>query len=71
MASDKNAIRVLDLKPGDTMNAVDLYRLIKARVNKKVFAEEVCVACRLVNECKETYEPMIDAAVRALSEPRS
>jgi len=71
MASDKNAIRVLGLKSGDTMSATDLYRLIKAKVTKKVFAEEVCVACRLVNKCKETYEPKIEAAVKALSEPRS
>ena len=49
------------------MNADDLYRLIKAKVTKKVFAEEVCVACRLVDKCKETYEPKIAAAVEALS----
>jgi len=65
--SDKNAIRVLGMKPGDTMNADDLYRLIKAKVTKKVFAEEVCVACRLVNKCKETYELKIEAAVKALA----
>lgn len=70
-ASDKNALRVLGMKPGDTMRAADLYRLIKARVNKKVFAEEVCVACRLVNKCKETYEPKIEAAVKALAGPHS
>ena len=67
LASDQNAIRVLGMKPGDTMNAKDLYLRIKARVTKKVFAEEVCVACRLVNRCKETYEPRIEAAVKALS----
>ena len=44
MTSDKNAVRVLGLKPGDAMNADDIYRLIKAKVTKKVFAEEVCVA---------------------------
>jgi hypothetical protein len=66
MTSDKNAIRILGMKPGDTMNADDLYRLIKVRVTKKIFAEEVCVACRLVNKCKETYEPRIEAAVKAL-----
>ncbi len=71
LASDKNAIRVLGMKPGDAMSADDLYRLIKARVNKKVFAEEVCVACRLVHKCKETYEPRIEAAVKALTGPRS
>ena len=70
LTSDKNAIRVLGLKPGDVMKADDLYRLIKAKVTKKVFAEEVCVACRLVNTCKETCEPKIEAAVKALSEPR-
>ncbi len=70
-ASDKNAIHVLGLKPGDVMKADELYRLIKARVTKKVFAEEVCVACRLVNKCKETYEPKIEAVVNALAEPRS
>jgi hypothetical protein len=70
-ASDKNAIRVLGMKPGDTMSATDLYRLIKTKVTKRVFAEEVCVACRLVNKCKETYEPKIEAAVKALSEPHS
>jgi hypothetical protein len=69
--SDKNAIRVLGMKAGDTMSAADLYHLIKTKVTKKVFAEEVCVACRLVNKCKETYEPKIEAAVKALSEPRS
>ncbi|MFA5190478.1 MAG: DUF1284 domain-containing protein [Verrucomicrobiia bacterium] len=71
MTSDKNAIRVLGMKPGDTMSADELYRLIKAKVTKKVFTEEVCVACRLVNKCKETYEPKIEAAVKALSGPRS
>ncbi len=65
--SDKNALRVLGMKAGDTMSADDLYRLIKAKVNKKVFAEEVCVACRGVNKCKETYEPKIEAAVKALA----
>ncbi|MCX6906724.1 MAG: DUF1284 domain-containing protein, partial [Verrucomicrobia bacterium] len=40
--SDKNAIRVLGMKAGDTMSAADLYRLIKTKVTKKVFAEEVC-----------------------------
>ncbi len=71
MTSDKNAIRVLGFKPGDTMNADDLYRLIKTRVTKKVFAEDVCVACRLVNKCKETYGARIEAAVKALAELRS
>ena len=71
MASDRNALRTLGLKPGDTMQADALYRLIKTRVTKKVFAEEVCVACQLVNKCKETYEPKIEAAVQALTEPRS
>jgi len=71
LTSDTNAIRVLGMKPGDRMNADDLYRLIKAKVSKKVFAEEVCVACRLVNKCKETYEPKIEAAVKALSEPHA
>jgi len=69
--SDKNAMRVLQLNPGDMMIADDLYRLIQARVNKKVFAEEVCVDCRLVDECKETYEAKIQAAVKALSESHS
>lgn len=68
LTSDRHAIRVLGLKPGDAMRADDLYRLIKAKVDKKVFAEKVCVACRLVNTCKETYEPKIQAAVKALSE---
>jgi len=71
LTSDKNAIRVLGMKPGDTMNADDLYRLIKMRVTKKVFAEEVCVACRLVNKCKETYDPKIEAAVKVLTGSRS
>jgi hypothetical protein len=69
--SDKNALRVLGMKPGDAMGAADLYRLIKTKVTKKVFAEEVCVACRLVSKCKETYEPRIEAAVKALSESQS
>ncbi|MBI5686798.1 MAG: DUF1284 domain-containing protein [Verrucomicrobia bacterium] len=71
MTSDKNALRVLGMKAGDTMSAADLYRLIKVKVTKKVFAEEVCVACRLVNRCKKTYEPRIEAAVKALAEPHS
>jgi len=70
LTSDKNAIRVLGLKPGDQMPADELYRLIRAKIDKKVFAEQVCVACRLVDKCKETYEPKIDAAVKALAEPR-
>lgn len=71
LTSDKNAIRVLGMKPGDTRNADELYRLIKTRVTKRVFAEGVCVACRLANKCKETYEPKIEAAVKALSGPPS
>ena len=71
LTSDKNAIRVLGLKPGDVMDVDDVYRLIEARVTKKVFAEKVCVACRLVDRCKEKYEPRIKAAVSALAQPRS
>jgi hypothetical protein len=69
LTSDCNAIRVLGLKPADAIHADDLYRLIKAKVTKKVFAEDVCVACRLVDKCKETYEGRIEAAVKALAEP--
>ena len=65
--SDANAIRVLDLKPGDVMNADELYLRIQAVVNKNVFAEQVCVACRLVAKCAETYETKIAAAVKALN----
>ena len=67
LTSDKNAIRTLGLKPGDVISADDLYRLIQRKVTKKVFAEKVCVACRLVDKCKETYEKKIKAAVEALS----
>jgi hypothetical protein len=67
--SDKNAIRVLGMKEGDVMNADDIYRLIKTKVNQKVFAEEVCVACRVVNNCAKQYEKRIEAAVKALTEP--
>ena len=66
--SDANAIRVLGLRPGDVMNTDDLYRLIKTKVDRKVFAEQVCVACRLVAKCAETYEQKIAAAVEALSQ---
>jgi hypothetical protein len=55
------------MKDGDVKKADDLYRMIQAKVTKKVFAEEVCVACRLVDTCKEQYERRIDAAVKALS----
>lgn len=71
LTSDANAIRVLGLKPGEVMQADELYRRIQAKVTKKVFAEEVCVACRLVDKCKETYEPQIEAAVKALSQSRA
>ena len=67
VTSDKNAIRTLGLKPGDVISADDLYRLIQRKVTKKVFAEKVCVACRLVDKCKETYEKKIKAAVDTLS----
>jgi hypothetical protein len=67
LTSDTNAIRVLGLKPGGVMAADELYRLIKDKVTRKVFAEEVCVACRLVAKCAETYEKKIVAAVEALS----
>jgi hypothetical protein len=67
LTSDENAIHVLGLKPGDVVAAHDLYRLIKDKVTRKVFAEEVCVACRLVAKCAETYEKKIAAAVEALS----
>jgi len=67
--SDKNAIRALGLNPGDTRPADELYRLIQTKVNKQVFAEQVCVACRLVDKCKETYEAKIRDAVKALTSP--
>ena len=67
VTSDKNAIRTLGLKPGDVMKADDLYRLIQRKVTKKVFAEKVCVACRLVDKCKESYEKKIAAAVETLT----
>lgn len=67
LTSDRNALRVLGMKPGDVLAADELYRRIKARVTKKVFAEEVCVACRLVDKCKETYPAKIEAAVGALA----
>lgn len=66
--SDKNVIRVLGMKAGDVMNADDIYRLIKTKVTKKVFVEEVCVACRLVNDCSKVYETQIEVVVKALSE---
>ncbi|MDY0166153.1 MAG: DUF1284 domain-containing protein [Thermoguttaceae bacterium] len=69
LTSDTNAIRVLGLKPGDVVPADELYRRIKAKITKKVFAEEVCVACRLVDRCKETYEARIKAAVDVLAKP--
>jgi len=65
--SDENAIRVLGMKPGDVMNADDLYRLIQSKVDERVFAEEVCVVCRLVDKCRETYEQRIADVVQALS----
>ncbi|MDW8039042.1 MAG: DUF1284 domain-containing protein, partial [Thermoguttaceae bacterium] len=46
LTSDRNAIRVLGLKPEHPIPADELYRLIRAKVDKKVFAEQVCVACR-------------------------
>ena len=67
MTSDENAIRVLGMTPSEVMNANDLYQLIKDKVSKTVFAEEVCVACRLVDKCKETYEQRIADTVEALS----
>jgi hypothetical protein len=71
MTSDKNAIRVLGLKAGESMPADKLYLLIRERINKKVFAEQVCVACRLVDKCKETYPSQIEAAVKALCSSRT
>ncbi|MDW8039485.1 MAG: hypothetical protein RMI90_15810, partial [Thermoguttaceae bacterium] len=70
LTSDRNAIRVLGLKPEHPIPADELYRLIRAKVDKKVFAEQVCVACRVVNICKEPYEARIEAAVKALSSPQ-
>ncbi len=70
MASDRNALTVLEMNEGDTMPADALYRLIRARSDKRAFAERVCVACRLVDKCKEAYERRINAAVDALSRPR-
>jgi len=66
LTSDKNAIHVLGMQPGDEMPANVLYLLIQTKVDKKVFAEQVCVACRLVDKCKETYQSKIAAAVKAL-----
>ncbi len=67
LISDENAIRVLGLKPNDIVRADNLYQLIKSKVTKDVFAREVCVACRLVDKCKETYEQKISAALSVLS----
>jgi len=67
LTCDENAVRVLGLKPGDVMNADDLYRLIRDRVTEKVFAEDVCAACRLVEKCRKTYDERIAGAVKALS----
>ena len=67
LTSDENAIRVLGLKPNLLMAADELYRLIQEKVTRKVFAEQVCVACRLVAKCAETYEQKIAAAVKTLS----
>lgn len=69
LTSDTNAIRVLGMEPGDAVPAADLYRMIRDKVTKAVFAEQVCVACRLVDKCKETYEGNIAAVVKALSTP--
>ena len=33
-----------------------MYRRVRAKIDKKVFAEQVFVACRLVDKCQETYE---------------
>jgi len=67
LTSDENAIRVLGLQPGDVMNADEFYRMIQEKVDERVFAEEVCVACRLVDKCRETYEQKISDVVTALS----
>lgn len=65
--SDENAIRVLGLTAGEVVPALELYRRIQEKVSPQVFAEEVCVACRLVNQCKEHYAERIRAVVEALS----
>ena len=64
---DKNTIRVLGMKEGDVKNADEIYRLIKTKVTRKVFAEEVCAPCRLVKQCEKVYEERIEAAVKAIS----
>jgi len=66
-ASDRNTISMLGMKPGDVMNADNIYRLMKTKVTKKVFIEETCIACRLINDCVKTYESQIEAVVKVLS----
>jgi hypothetical protein len=65
--SDRNVIRMLGMKAGEVMNADDIYRLIKTKVTKKVFIKEVCVACRLVNDCSNAYEQQIEEVIKVLS----
>ena len=65
--TDKNVIMTLGMKTGDVKNADDIYRLIKTKVTKKVFINEVCVACRLVDECSKAYKGQIAEVVKVLS----
>ena len=67
LVSDANALRALGLEPGDVLPADEIFGRIKARVDKHVFAEDVCVACRLVDDCRKTYSSLIDGTVRALA----
>jgi len=47
LTSDKNAIRVLGLKPGDVIKADDLYRLIKAKVTRRSLPKKsACLPAR-------------------------
>ena len=66
-SSDRNAVAALGLSPGDVMNANELYQLIRAKVDERVFAERVCVDCRLVDRCRAHYEERIEDVVRVLT----
>ena len=67
LTSDANAIAALGLEPGATLPANELYQRIQARVDETVFAERVCLACRLVASCRKTYTQRIVDTVKALS----
>jgi len=66
MQMDNAAIPILDMKQGEILPAVNLFKRIKSMVSKEIMAEKICFCCPDVNICCETYDEKVASTVRRL-----